>query len=1062
MRRPLFAAIISLALSFLHALFVICARAEGLPDPGGVLKGLSVASFSGSGQNSIRAMATDAGGNIFVTGTTSSSDFPVKNAAQPIFGESRIMRTTDLGTTWTRVGYPPQDISVVVPDPVAPQVLFAAGDEGIYKSADGGQTWRQVYQFQSAFHSNGALVIDPGNHLRLAAFTPFPPPYGALTRSLDGGETWTFGWSTCSYPSCGQQLLADPTGSGMLLAILPQLSLSRDWGLTFQPITPPGSGNIGAVAFDPSNPGWIYAAGGMGTLGTLSLSTDFGATWTSKALPPTTFSAILYLAVDPDDPNTLIAATWDGLYKSSNGAASWTRQARSGLRFFVEENLPLALVSRRCSPEGGLFALGSGEVSPFYQVAFSPDYGVTWRTPQLTYVTNVTSGPDCAVYITRKATTDAFVAKLAPDGSTLWATFLGGSDQDVPVALALDQQGEVYIAGTTHSPNFPATVPRIGVPGTSSVFVTRFSADGALAYSILVGGDASNTAYSIAVDLGQNAYVLGYTSSLNFPTTPGALVTKRDSVSYTGFVFKLSTHADLVYSTYLGESYARPGAILVDDGEQAIIAGSGAAPGLPAPPQGTYPHFIVKLDRAASQVVSATYIQGTNSLGPSALATDGGGNLMVMGEAYTQGSTFPVIPGAYTSPLSPSGCAGIKDLYFGGGSIYVIKLRASDWQPIYRSLLTAPCGIQPGAMAVNRSGAVAFGVATGQGFPLHNPMLGGPTCSITSSAVAQFSADGSTLEFATYLDDCDVPAVAWARDGSLYAGVTHAYSGPTGVLHLTTTAPAPISLDRISNAFSGDAGAVVGGGLYTIEGAGFQPPVIGLGLNASQDLPLQLGGIQVKFDDVPAAILETSPGRVIVAPSVNLPALRYGGGGKREHSRTSGFTFVQLFYNGAPSNAVWMPVSASLPGLLTKDGLNPQPHTDFADGNVRNQDGSVNDAQHPAAVGSTITLFATGMGATNPPVTPGSIAHSAAVAPVIAVYSTWAHLSPVPAPPPPEAVSSMPGFVSALFQIRVNVTDSVVGPPAGDGFQRVPVGLLFQPQVYPYPTVSNLVGVYVK
>jgi hypothetical protein len=52
----------------------------------------------------------------------------VKNAAQPIFGESRIMRTTDLGATWNRVGSPPADVSSVVPDPLVPQLLFASGD----------------------------------------------------------------------------------------------------------------------------------------------------------------------------------------------------------------------------------------------------------------------------------------------------------------------------------------------------------------------------------------------------------------------------------------------------------------------------------------------------------------------------------------------------------------------------------------------------------------------------------------------------------------------------------------------------------------------------------------------------------------------------------------------------------------------------------------------------------------------------------------------------------------------------------------------------------------------
>jgi hypothetical protein len=74
---------------------------------------------------SIQAIASDSAGNIYVAGTTNASDFPVKNAAQPRFGESRILWTTDLGITWTRVGSPPADVAVVVPDPVDSQVLFS-------------------------------------------------------------------------------------------------------------------------------------------------------------------------------------------------------------------------------------------------------------------------------------------------------------------------------------------------------------------------------------------------------------------------------------------------------------------------------------------------------------------------------------------------------------------------------------------------------------------------------------------------------------------------------------------------------------------------------------------------------------------------------------------------------------------------------------------------------------------------------------------------------------------------------------------------------------------------
>jgi len=188
--------------------------------PGGVLRQLAIASFGS--EATVQALAADPFGNLYVTGTAASAAFPVKGAAQPTFAEARVLRTTDRGATWTRLGSPPENPSAIAPDPSDPQVLFASGTSGIFKSTDGAATWRQVYAFGGSFPFNsGRIVIDPGNHLRVAALSPNG---NVIIRSLDGGETWT---STGFF---ARLLLADPTGSGVLLA---DSSLSRDWGATF-------------------------------------------------------------------------------------------------------------------------------------------------------------------------------------------------------------------------------------------------------------------------------------------------------------------------------------------------------------------------------------------------------------------------------------------------------------------------------------------------------------------------------------------------------------------------------------------------------------------------------------------------------------------------------------------------------------------------------------------------------------------------------------------------------------------------------------------------------------
>jgi uncharacterized protein (TIGR03437 family) len=993
-------------------------------------------------------MSTDPSGNVYVAGTTSSPDFPVHNALQSDFAEAHILRTTDLGNTWTRVNSP-SDVTTLFPDPVVPQVLFGGGTAGIYKTLDGGQTWSVVYPLQSVMTLD-SLAIDSGNHLRIAAIV-FTYNGGNLTliRSLDGSITWTSVTSASNYAS---QLVADPGGSGALVQTGAGIFLSRDWGVTFTQLSPPGIGTPSTVAFDPSHPGWIYVEIMRGATGSLVVTTDFGTTWATKASPPTTFN-IQNLLVDPNVSSTLLGTTADGLYKSTDSAASWTRVNSS---FSVEGHFPFVLMNQQCAPPGGLFAVGTG--MGYYSVAFSPDYGNTWKPPQLSHITGVVGGAGCAVYVTRTTTSDAFVAKLAPNGDVIWSTYLGGSDQDVAAGLAVDSQGDVYVTGTTSSSDFPTSVQRIGVSGQNSVFVTRLLPDGTLGYSVLVGGEANNTAAAIAVDPGQNAYVVGRTNSMSFPVTPGTLATMLESGSYTGFLVKLSPNGTQVYGTLLSSSEALPSTILIGAGEEPILAGVGQLPGLPPPPQqGTPPEFLMELNNTASEVISETYIKGAygGNLGPKSLALDLGGNLFVIGDTL---SDFPATPGAYISPQSSSNC-GIAGYYrSSSASVFLTKLRAVDWQTMYAALLTAPCGTTPGSMVVDNTGAVLAGISTGAGLPLHNPLLAGPTCTYNSTAIAKLSPDGSTLQWATYLDSCGAPPLALAGDGSIYVGASLATSA--AILHLPAPGKPAISLDGVANAFSGDGNVIVSGGLYSLTAAGFQPPSINLGLSPNQDLPTQLGGVRVMFDGVDGAMLQTGPGQVMVVPPWKLSRPQYV---SAANNQTLHLTKVAIAYNGALSNAVWMPISSSLPGLLTASFPNPQASP--SDANARNADGTLNDINHPATAGSTITLFATGLGETKPMVAFNSVANSNATVPVQPIYTTWTRAN-INGPGPPTPVYSVPGFISAMFQIQIQVPNPLPGGgmDVGNGVHQVPIGLLLSPPPLSSITipVSNVADVYLK
>ena len=199
---------------------------------------------------------------------------------------------------------------------------------------------------------------------------------------------------------------------------------------------------------------------------------------------------------------------------------------------------------------------------------------------------------------------DAFVAELDPSGSNLvFSTYLGGSGVDSGNGIALDLSGNIYVAGTTTSTNFPIMNPvafhLIGstnlylnhLAGTNNAFVTKIGAGGSpLIYSTYLGGFSYDVAEGIAVDAAGSAIVAGFTLSTNFPTTNAISSDlnrngdmKNKTIAYDAFVTKLSpSGTSLVYSTFLGSTNNDVGyRIACDAAGNAYVTGYSASPDFP-------------------------------------------------------------------------------------------------------------------------------------------------------------------------------------------------------------------------------------------------------------------------------------------------------------------------------------------------------------------------------------------------------------------------------------------------------------------------------------------------
>jgi hypothetical protein len=139
------------------------------------------------------------------------------------------------------------------------------------------------------------------------------------------------------------------------------------------------------------------------------------------------------------------------------------------------------------------------------------------------------------------------------------ATYLGGNGMDTANAIALDASGNVFVAGITNSTNFPVTGGQ-PFGGINDAFVAKLANDlKSIAAATFLGGNADDAAYAIALDASGNVFVAGSTASTNFPGAPGGAQPTYGGGIGTGFggdafVARLDNGLTLTQATYLGGS----------------------------------------------------------------------------------------------------------------------------------------------------------------------------------------------------------------------------------------------------------------------------------------------------------------------------------------------------------------------------------------------------------------------------------------------------------------------------------------------------------------------------
>jgi Beta-propeller repeat len=338
---------------------------------------------------------------------------------------------------------------------------------------------------------------------------------------------------------------------------------------------------------------------------------------------------------------------------------------------------------------------------------------------------------------------------LVIDPTLVYSTYLGGSGSDGAFGVAIDSSGSLYIAGTTTSTNFPdAVFPSSDAAGNYHVFVTKLNPTGsAIVYSTYLGGNGSDFANDLALDSAGEAFVVGTTSSTNFPIA-SALQSTYGGGSYDAFVTKLSTTGSVSYSTYVGGSLDdQAEGVAVDGAGEAFVTGLTFSTNFRtvSPLQGTNlaaggTAFVAKLNIGGSALVYSTYLGGNGVDSGNAIALDAAGDAFVVGS--TTSTNFPT-----ASPLQSS-LGGSQDAF-----VAKLTLNGSTLTLAYSTYLGGNAAEYGNGIAVDSAGdAFVVGSTASTNFPTASALqgaLGGPE----DAFVAKLTLNGSTLTLAysTYL-----------------------------------------------------------------------------------------------------------------------------------------------------------------------------------------------------------------------------------------------------------------------------------------------------------------------
>src|ERR1019366_3740974 len=826
--------------------------------PAGAL--LYVTYLGGKGDDAGDAIAVDSGGNAYVTGNTSSTDFPtVKGSYQTTFGGQ------GAGRNMPAFG----DAFVVKLNPAGTALVYST-----YLGGSGDEQGAAI-----AVDSSGSAYVGGAT---LSTNFPTKNAYQSTYKGAGGNPILCSG---CTGP------LID-FGDGFIARLTPDGT-----GLVFSTYLG-GALNDAVTALALDGSGNVYVGGS-------TLSTDF----------PTL-----------------------GAYQSKyGGAASDAAQPviKTGDGFVAKFDTTGKLVYSTYlggSGDDAVMAIAADAAGAAYVTGFttSSNFPVSSNAAQHGF-----TGPAGVTGIKGFAWGDAFVAKLAPSGGSLvWATYLGGNDDDAGMAIAVDAGGNVIVGGFANSTNLKVTSdaqqkafggtngpPNFSDP-SGDAFLAKVSSDGAsFLYLSYYGGNASDAITALALDGQGNVIAGGTTTSTNLPVTANAA---QRAFGGQDAQFQTETMGDAFVAVFSGIATTSVVPVIT-----SVVNGgsftSTLAPGTDAEVFGTNLGTSAAagalVGGQTAQVIFASATQWTVAI-PYTAAT--GPSTIQVGTS----AAFPITLSQYAPALFSTGAGSVTAVRVLSGSTPIVSASApafpGDTLYIYATGLGA---IDP----------------NGHPNPLPSVTVGGQQVTVVG-AVAESATPGTyqvTIQLPGATPAGNLPVIL-SIGGASSQSLTLPVGAFTGTV-ITSVVNGASFLPGISQgAWTTITGTGLSGTTRLWTGADFD----------GNNLPTHLDQVRVAIDGKPAYVYYISPTQL----NVLSPA-----------DTAQGPVPVQVTYAGKPSNVLNATEAAFAPALFMFSPLGQKYVAAVrSDGQFLGPANLYPGATVPAQAGDVILLYGTGFGPTNP------------------------------------------------------------------------------------------------